>query len=331
MTKRILVTGGAGYVGSHTVKELLAKDYHPIVYDNLSQGHKEAVQGGELIVGDLANQEELRKCLNKYKIEAVIHFAASCYVEESIKDPTQYYENNVVNGLNLLKVMLESGVKKIVFSSSCAVYGVPRKIPIPESHSLNPINPYGMTKLIFEKILKDYEQAYRMKYISLRYFNAAGADESAKIGENHNPETHLIPLVLQTVLGQKENIEIFGTDYPTPDGTCIRDYIHVSDLARTHILALEKLLKEEPSDVFNLGLGKGYSVKEVINAACQVTGKKIRTRETDRRAGDLPKLVADTSKAKRELGWKPEYIKLEDIISTAWEWHKKNPSGFSKV
>ncbi len=322
---RILVTGGAGYVGSHTVKELLARDHYPIVYDNLSQGHKEAVLSGELIVGDLANQEELRKCFDKYKIEVVIHFAASCYVAESVKNPAWYYENNVVNGLNLLKVMLEFGVKKIVFSSSCAVYGIPAKISIPESHPLNPINPYGMTKLIFEKILKDYEGAYKMKYISLRYFNAAGADESGKIGEDHNPETHLIPLVLQTALGQKKNIEIFGTDYNTPDKTCIRDYIHVSDLARAHILALEKLTKEESSDIFNLGLGKGYSVREVIETARKITKKPIKIVETGRRAGDLPQLVADASKAERELNWKPKYTKLENIIQTAWRWHKNNP------
>ncbi|MCK4648903.1 UDP-glucose 4-epimerase GalE, partial [bacterium] len=322
---RILITGGAGYVGSHTVKELLARDHYPIVYDNLSQGHKEAVLGGELIVGDLANQEELRKCFAKYKVEAVIHFAASCYVAEAVKNPARYYENNVVNGLHLLKMMLEFGVKKIVFSSSCAIYGIPIKIPIPESHSLNPINPYGMTKLIFEKILKDYERAYRMKYISLRYFNAAGADESGKIGEDHNPETHLIPLVLQTALGQKKNIEIFGTDYDTPDKTCIRDYIHVSDLARAHILALEKLTKEETSDIFNLGLGKGCSVREVIETARKITKKPIRVVETGRRAGDPPQLVADASKAERELNWRPKYTKLEDIIQTAWKWHKNNP------
>ena len=322
---RILITGGAGYVGSHTVKELLARDHYPIVYDNLSQGHKEAVLGGELIVGDLANQEELRKCFAKYKVEAVIHFAASCYVAEAVKNPARYYENNVVNGLHLLKMMLEFGVKKIVFSSSCAIYGIPIKIPIPESHSLNPINPYGMTKLIFEKILKDYERAYRMKYISLRYFNAAGADESGKIGEDHNPETHLIPLVLQTALGQKKNIEIFGTDYDTPDKTCIRDYIHVSDLARAHILALEKLTKEESSDIFNLGLGKGCSVREVIETARKITKKPIRVVETGRRAGDPPQLVADASKAERELNWRPKYTKLEDIIQTAWKWHKNNP------
>ncbi|MBA7673356.1 UDP-glucose 4-epimerase [subsurface metagenome] len=227
--------------------------------------------------------------------------------------------------MNLLKVMLEFGVKKIVFSSSCAVYGIPAKIPIPESYPLNPINPYGMTKLIFEKILKDYEGAYKMKYISLRYFNAAGADESGKIGEDHNPETHLIPLVLQTALGQKKNIEIFGTDYNTPDKTCIRDYIHVSDLARAHILALEKLTKEESSDIFNLGLGKGYSVREVIETARKITKKPIKIVETGKRAGDLPQLVADASKAERELNWKPKYTKLENIIQTAWRWHKNNP------
>jgi UDP-glucose 4-epimerase len=348
----ILVTGGAGYIGSHVVKELLNKGYFPITYDNLSSGHKEAVLGGKFIKGDLCDEKRLRESFRNYSIDAVMHFAASCYVGESVKNPQKYYYDNLVNGLNLLKVMLEFNIKKFVFSSSAAVYGEPREIPIVENHPLNPINPYGKTKVSFENILVDYSRAYGIKYISLRYFNAAGADPEGKIGEDHNPETHLIPLVLQVALAERssfkeegsgfrapvsglkegnsvhrtpkvEPLKIFGTDYPTSDGTCIRDYTHVADLANAHILALEALNDETENRIFNLGKGEGHSVKEVIEAARKVTGKRIAAIEVERRPGDPAALVASSENIKRELGWKPEFSELDKIIETAWKWQIK--------
>jgi len=307
----ILITGGAGYIGSHCTLDLIRAGYECVVIDNLSYGHQEALQTKNFCKVDLKNLDEIRKVFKKYPIEAVIHFAAFAYVGESVENPQKYYYNNVVNTLNLLNVMIESNVKKIVFSSTCATYGNPEYVPIDEKHPQTPINPYGMTKFMIEKILQDYDKAYGLKYIALRYFNASGADSDANIGESHSPETHLIPLVLQTALGKRDCIKIFGDDYETPDGTCLRDYIHVNDLAKAHKLALEKLLNGAVSDFYNLGTGKGYSVREIIEKSEKITGK---------REGDPPSLIADNKKAKHELGWNPEYTEIEDIIKTAWNW-----------
>ena len=334
----ILVTGGAGYIGSHTVKELLAKGYWPITYDNLSEGHRNAVLGGEFVEADLSDEGKLRETFEKYSIDAVMHFAASCLVGASVENPQKYYHNNVSNGLNLLRVMLEYKVKKFIFSSSAAVYGEAKETPITEEHPLAPVNPYGRSKSMFENILADFNRAYGLKYISLRYFNAAGADQDGKIGEEHNPETHLIPLLLNQALSTGQEIQgnsinslrIFGTDYPTTDGTCIRDYIHVTDLAHAHILSLEALKDGMESQVFNLGNGNGYSVKEVIEVAREVTKEEIPVVEAERRPGDPAVLVASSEKIKRELGWKPRFPELEKIIESAWKWHKRNPDGFSE-
>ncbi|MBC7473559.1 MAG: UDP-glucose 4-epimerase GalE [Candidatus Sericytochromatia bacterium] len=322
MKKNILVAGGAGYIGSHMVLFLLDKGYEPIIYDNLSEGHQESILGGKFIQGDLADTAKLHQVFNDYDISAVMHFAAHCYVGESVTNPKKYYQNNVFNAYNLLNVMLEHKVNKFIFSSTCATYGNPIKLPLTEDHPQNPINPYGNTKLVVEKILHDYSHAYDLKSIALRYFNASGAEPQARIGEGHDPETHLIPNVLDAALGLKE-LKIFGDDYDTPDGTCIRDYIHVMDLAQAHWLALEKLLDGHQTDFFNLGTGTGYSNKEVIQAAEKVTGKKISVSIVERRAGDPPSLVGSSDKAKKELGWKPEYDSLEKIIETAWKWHLK--------
>lgn len=326
--EKILVTGGAGYIGSHTVKELVKRGFDAVVYDNLGKGHREAVFEGEFVLGDLADLDTLRETFTKHRVDSVIHFAADSDVGESVENPAKYFYNNVANGLNLLKVMLENGVKKIVFSSTAAVYGEPSRIPILESDEAVPTNPYGESKLIFENILKYYELAYGLRYISLRYFNAAGADPDGLIGEDHNPESHLIPLVLQTALGLREEVEIFGADYDTPDRTCIRDYIHVSDLADAHILALEALSDGCPSTIYNLGNGNGYSVKEVIEVARCITGRKIRAKISKKREGDPSRLVASSEKIKKELGWKPKYERLESIIETAWNWHRRHPEGF---
>jgi len=319
----ILITGGAGYIGSHVNKELYKKGYETVVLDNLIYGHREFVKWGEFILGDLEDIEQIRLVFKRYPIKAVMHFAAFAYVGESVKEPQKYYLNNVKNTLNLLQVMLENDVEYFIFSSTCATYGIPQKIPISEEHSQNPINPYGRSKLMIEKILEDYSRAYGLKYVSLRYFNAAGADPDCEIGEWHEPETHLIPLVLDVAIGRSEGVRIFGTDYPTPDGTCIRDFIHVTDLAEAHILALEYLFDKGESDVFNLGNGNGFSVREVIQKAEEVTGRKIKTVEWGRRAGDPPVLVGSAEKAKKILKWQPKYCKLSVIIETAWEWHKR--------
>jgi len=321
--KNILVTGGAGYIGSHTVMALLEQGYNTITFDNLSEGHRESVTGGEFFNGDLSDPEALREVFSNHSIDGVVHFASKCYVGESMDNPQKYYYENVVNGLNLLKVMMEYGVKKIIFSSSAATYGNPLHIPITEEHRTEPINTYGETKLIIEKILRDYDRAYGLKYISLRYFNAAGADPKGRIGENHDPETHLIPLVLDAAMEIRENIQIFGTDYDTEDGTCVRDYIHILDLAEAHILGLKKLFSGGMSGVYNLGTGKGNSVREIIEVAERVTGKRIPLKETHRRPGDPPALIASSEKAKKELGWKPAYEDINLIIETAWKWHKK--------
>lgn len=320
--KNILVTGGAGYIGSHIGKKLAEAGYNVIVLDNLSKGHREAVLKGKLIVGDLADMDLLDRIMKEEEIEGVIHLAADSLVGESMEKPGKYYRNNVANGLNLLEVMVNNGVKYIVFSSTAAVYGEPEEIPITEEHPTNPENTYGESKLFFEKMLKRYDEIHGLKYVSLRYFNAAGADLSGQIGEAHDPETHLIPIVLQKVLGIREKFYIFGDDYPTKDGTCIRDYIHVEDLADAHILAVEALVKGMESRVYNLGNGEGYSVKEVIEVAEEVVGKEIDAEIAERRPGDPAVLVASSDKIKRELGWKPLYPDLRTIIESAWRWHK---------
>lgn len=319
----ILIVGGAGYIGSHLNKEINKKGIETVIFDNLSYGHRDFVKWGTFEKGDLGNIEDIRAVFKKYPIEAVMHFAAFTYVGESVENPQKYYQNNVKNTLNLLQVMLEENVKYFVFSSTCATYGNPVEIPITESHPQNPINPYGKGKLMVETVLKDYSDAYGLKYASLRYFNAAGADPEGEVGELHDPETHLIPLILDAAAGRREDIKIFGTDYDTPDGTCIRDYIHVTDLAEAHILALEYLQNGGKSDFFNLGNGNGFSVKEVIETAEEVTGKDIKAIEAERRAGDPPILVGSSTKAKETLNWNPKYDELSKIIETAWNWHKK--------
>lgn len=315
---QILVMGGAGYIGSHTLKHLREQGYDAFAADNLSCGHLEAVLDAELVTADLMDKTSLNKVFDEHTIDAVIHFAAFSLVGESVVEPSKYYYNNVVGTLNLLDVMLSHNVKKIVFSSTCATYGNPDYVPMDEKHKQSPINPYGQTKLIIENIFKDYAKAYGLKYIALRYFNAAGADESGLIGESHNPESHLIPLVLKAIKGERENIKVFGNDYDTPDGTCLRDYIHVNDLASAHRLALEKL--DNYQGFINLGTGIPTSVMEIIKAAEKVSGKKCPTVMAARREGDPAKLYADNKTACEVLGWKPEYLKLEDIIRTAWNW-----------
>jgi len=319
----ILIVGGAGYIGSHINKELNKQGYKTVVFDSLVKGHKEAVKWGDFFQGDLENIEDIREVFKKYPIEAVLHFAAFIEVGESVKDPQKYYQNNVKNTLNLFQVMLENDVKKIIFSSTAATFGNPQYVPIDEKHPQNPINPYGQAKLMVEKILADYDLAYGLKYVALRYFNACGADLDGEIGENHNPESHLIPLILDAALGKREDIKIFGTDYPTVDGTCIRDYVHVNDLAQAHILALKRLMEGGESDCFNLGNGSGFSVKQVIEVAKKVTGIDFKVTEVERRAGDPPELIADSKKAREILKWEPKYFDLETIISSAWNWHKQ--------
>jgi UDP-glucose 4-epimerase len=324
----ILVTGGAGYVGSHTVAELLCNEEEIVVLDNLSKGHKDAVLGGKFYKGDLRDGEFLDKVFRDNDIEAVIHFAAYSLVGESVSNPLKYYNNNVVSTLGLLTKMRKYGVRKIVFSSTAATYGEPENIPILETDRTVPTNPYGETKLAVENILKWMDNAYGIKYISLRYFNAAGAHISGKIGEDHNPESHLIPIILQAALGKRDYINIFGDNYDTPDGTCIRDYIHVTDLADAHVLSLKKLRTGGDSRIYNLGNGKGFSVKEVIMIAKEVTGKNIKAVISGRRPGDPAVLVASSKKIQNELNWQPKYNDLKTIIETAWNWHSNNPDGF---
>ena len=324
---RILVTGGAGYIGSHAVRLFLARGHDVWVYDNLELGHRRAVPVDRLIVGDLSDVAPLEHVLFTRQIEAVVHFAASALVGESVRDPARYYRNNVINTINLLECLRRNGIGRFVFSSTCATYGIPQQVPITEEEPQKPINPYGFTKLVIERALADYAAAYQWGYAALRYFNASGASPDGTIGEDHDPETHLIPLILQVALGQRPYIEVFGTDYPTPDGTCIRDYIHVDDLAEAHLLALERL---EPGKglCYNLGTGRGYSVREVIQTAEQVTGKTIAIREGPRRPGDPPALVAAAQKIQRELDWHPRYTDLRVIIETAWRWHQSHPRGY---
>ncbi len=318
----ILVIGGAGYIGSHAVKMLVKQGFNVTVYDNLSKGHRQAVKGTVFIKGDLGDKKKLAKVFAQYKTDAVMHFAAFTEVGESVKEPAKYYNNNVVKVINLLDAMTEAGVEYFVFSSTAATFGEPQTPKISESHPQNPINPYGQTKLTVEKILKDYDAAYGLKSAVLRYFNAAGADDSGTIGEAHEPESHLIPIVLQAAKGVRESIKVFGTDYPTKDGTCVRDFVHVNDLSSAHILALQRMLKLNVSDNFNLGSGSGFSVKEVIETAQKITGRTIKIDYAPRRAGDPAVLVADSAKAAKVLGWQI-YYNLDKIISTAWKWELK--------
>jgi UDP-glucose 4-epimerase len=319
----VFVTGGAGYIGSVCTEELLNAGHQVTVFDNLTEGHRPAVDTrAKLVEGCLRDSALVKQSLRDAKTDAIMHFAASTLVGESMTDPKKYFHNNLVNALNLADAAVECGVKKFVFSSTCATYGPPDKIPMTEDLPQRPINPYGEAKLMFEKVLTWYQQIYKLEFIAFRYFNAAGASE--KFGEHHRIETHLIPNVLFVALGQKPQCEIFGTDYPTPDGTCVRDYIHVNDLAQAHILGLQP----GKTGFYNLGNGDGYSVREVISMCEKVTSKKISAVEIPRRPGDPPKLVAAAEKAIRELGWKPRFPKLEDIVATAWAWHKKNPSGY---
>ncbi|WP_369901824.1 UDP-glucose 4-epimerase GalE [Bacillus manliponensis] len=327
----ILVVGGAGYIGSHTVKELLDKGFQVVVLDNLTTGHRESVDERAILeVGDLSQSTDLDRVFNKYTIDAVMHFAANSLVGESVVNPLKYYKNNVNATITLLEKMMEHGVNRFIFSSTAATYGIPKTDIITENTVTNPINPYGRSKLMIEHILEDFHAAYGLKYVVLRYFNAAGAHVSAEIGEDHDPETHLIPIILQHLLGKREAISIFGTDYDTADGTCIRDYIHVTDLAEAHIAALQSLQTEQKeNEVYNLGNGKGFSVKEVIEACEEVTGKKANILYGERRAGDPAQLIASSQKIYDELGWKAKYS-LHEIIETAWKWHTSHPDGYSK-
>jgi UDP-glucose 4-epimerase len=322
----ILVTGGAGYIGSHAVLTLLRAGYGVIVLDNLEYGHRELVEDVlqvELVVGDISDRPLLDKLFASHPIAAVIHLAAYIAVGESVNDPAKYYRNNVAGTLTLLEAMVAADVKKIVFASTCSIFGMPKQVPMSEEHPKDPINPYATTKWMVEQMLADFEHAYDLHSVVFRFFNASGANPEGLIGEDHNPETHLIPLVLLTALEKRESISIFGTDYPTPDGTCLRDYIHVSDLAEAHLLGVEYLLQGGKSDVFNLGNGNGFSVRQVIDTACQVTGQDIKVVERDRRAGDPPILVGSSEKARKILGWSPKYPDLSKIISDAWQWHQQ--------
>jgi len=322
--KHILVTGGAGYIGSHACKALSVAGYTPVTFDNLVYGHREFVRWGPLINADLLDQDAIKLAIQQYKPIAVMHFAAYAYVGESVENPGKYYRNNVVGSLNLIEAMRDEGLDKIIFSSTCATYGLPQQELISETHPQNPINPYGASKLMIERMLRDFDQAYGMRSICLRYFNAAGADSDAEIGEDHDPETHLIPLVLDAAAGVRADITMYGDDYATPDGSCIRDYVHVSDLADAHVLALESLLKGAPSTAYNLGNGQGYSVRDVIAAARGITGIEISTAIGPRRAGDPPRLVGDATLIKTTLGWAPRFSSLSDIVGTAWRWHQRH-------
>lgn len=326
----ILVCGGAGYIGSHMVAELLEKGEEVVVLDNFQKGHRDALLGGKLYCGDLRDEKILNKIFTENTIDAVIDFAADSLVGESVTEPLKYFDNNIGSTINLLKAMRDHKVKYIVFSSTAATYGEPDNIPILEEDRTFPTNPYGESKLAVEKILKWCDKAYGIKYTALRYFNAAGAHVSGNIGEDHRPESHLIPLILQVALGQREKIMVFGDDYNTEDGTCVRDYIHVTDLANAHLLAVERLRRGEDSIICNLGNGKGFSVKEVIDVTRKVTGEEIKAEIAPRRAGDPAVLIASSDKAHEILGWEPKYASLETIIETAWQWHKAHPRGYEK-
>jgi UDP-glucose 4-epimerase len=323
----ILVTGGAGYIGSHAVRLFMDRGHDVWIYDNLCYGHRTAVPADRLIVGDLNEPHRIDQVLLERRIDAVVHFAAFTYVGESVQHPAKYYQNNVVNTINLLECLRRHKVNRIVFSSTAATFGTPEQMPITEETPQKPINPYGASKLMVERLLADYALAYNWGFAALRYFNASGAHPDGSIGEDHTPETHLIPLIIQAILGQRPHIEIFGTDYPTPDGTCVRDYIHIVDLAEAHLLALEKLTPGRQMH-YNLGIGRGYSVREVIQAVEEVTGKKVPIKEGVRRAGDPPVLVASSDKIQKELGWKAHYTDIKSIVETAWNWHRAHPKGY---
>lgn len=324
----ILVAGGAGYIGSHVALDLYRNGHNPIIFDNLVKGHAEAVKAGKFIEGDIGNPELVKKIIREEQIEAVVHLCAYSLVGESVVEPAKYFQNNLVSGLAFLDTLRECGVKRFVFSSTAAVFGEPERTPIPEEHPKNPTNPYGLSKLAFEGILNAYDRAYGMKFMALRYFNAAGADFQEEIGEDHQPESHLIPVVLQVATGERTHIEVYGTDYPTPDGTCVRDYIHVNDLAQAHRLAIEALANGKESTVYNLGNGLGFSNRQVIETARKITGKELPLKEGPRRPGDPAILVASSDKIQNELGWNPKYPDLETIIKSAWNWHSKNPKGY---
>ncbi len=326
MTETILVTGGAGYIGSHAVLALKKAGYNVVILDNLSYGHPELVKEVlqvELIVGNTGDRPLLDKLFSTHNISAVMHFAAFIAVGESVKEPAKYYQNNVTGTLTLLEAMIAANVKKFVFSSTCAIYGMPQEIPMTEKHPKNPLSPYAASKYMIEQILADFEVAYDLKSVAFRYFNASGANPEALLGEDHNPETHLIPLALLTALKKRECLYIFGTDYPTEDGTAIRDYIHVNDLADAHILGLKYLLNGGESNIFNLGNGNGFSVKEVIETARKITGREIKVIETERREGDAPILIGSSEKARQILNWQPQYADIETIIAHAWQWHQQ--------
>jgi len=328
--KEILIAGGAGYVGSHTIIKLLSEGYQPIVVDNLSTGHEKAILGGTFYSCDIANTKEMQKILSRHKIEAVMHFSANCYVGESVVNPHKYFKNNVSNTIALLDVMIEAGIKKFILSSTAATYGNPTQVPIDETHPQVPCNPYGLSKLMIEQIVNNYEKPYGIKHIYLRYFNAAGSDPEGRIGEDHYPETHIIPLLIQTAMGMKKQFTIFGTDYETKDGTCIRDYIHVMDVADAHIKALRYLDDQRQSNEFNLGTSVGYSVKEIIKKVEDVTGKTIPVEYAERREGDPAILISSAKKAKEILEWHPRY-NIDNMIQTAWKWFQQNPKGYKDV
>jgi UDP-glucose 4-epimerase len=321
----VLITGGAGYVGSHVLKELRAGGIPCVTLDNLTRGHRELVLDADLVVGEIGDTALVRRVIGEYQVDAVMHFAAYAYVGESATDPLLYYANNVGATVGLLSAMIQSGIKTMVFSSTCATYGVPETIPIAEDHPQRPINPYGVTKLTVERMLQDVSDAHGLRAVVLRYFNAAGADPGGEIGEWHAPETHLIPLALQAASGDRDGVDIYGTDYPTDDGTCVRDYIHVVDLAQAHILGLRYLESGGPSAAFNLGYGNGFSVRQVLQAVEKVTRRVVKSRTAPRRPGDPPTLVGAADKARRVLGWAPKFDTLEAIVETAWKWHSARP------
>ena len=322
----ILISGGAGYIGSHTAKSLSRAGFEPVVYDNLSTGHRWAVKWGPLVEADLSDKASLKQALKQYNVTAAIHFAAHAYVGESVLDPRRYFENNVINTLHLLNTLMDSGINHIVFSSSCAVYGEPQSFPISESHVKLPVNPYGDSKLFIERVLDWYGRAYGLRWAALRYFNAAGADPSGELGEVHNPETHLVPRLIEAALGRLESVEIYGVDYPTEDGTAVRDYVHVLDLAEAHVAALQHLLSGGESFSANLGTGHGVSVREVITAVERVSDSTINAKTAPRRVGDPPVLIADPTNAERILDWHPRFSSLDNIVNSAWDWHCRIPS-----
>lgn len=326
----VLVTGGLGYVGSHSVKQLVERGEEVIVLDNLLFGHREAACGSQVVIGDIGDRDLLRNLFSNNKIDAVMHFAALADVPESVADPRKYYDVNISKSLAMLDVMLEHDVKMMIFSSSAATFGEPKVVPIPEDHPKDPTNPYGRSKLMLEEILREYEHAYGLRAISLRYFNASGADPSGEIGEDHTPEHHLVPIVLQVALGQREKVNVYGTDWPTRDGTCVRDYVHVTDLAQAHLRGLDALRKGHATAEYNLGNGSGYTVMEVIRTVEEVTERKINSVSAERRPGDPAVLVASSEKIVRDLGWDPQFPELRTIIETAWKWHSTHPYGYSR-